>query len=231
MKDRKEVIEILWDGLKAAAHYGENYVNGINVAEQLYARIAPLREFPEEAVILCQKFDTSQRWLYDPIGDSPPKYSLTELITDLKRLWEGTEAIVIDGYRFPFTPIPFHPGPEGICPTCGGDRKLGTVPKEQKHWVACPACGGTGDRRVGERRVNDEKYWPPGFGRRIKGSDDDRRFYTTRKVDEIIKHEMGGFPYSACKYVPLGRRSNGKSRRKGVTTRRDGEERRKGEKS
>ncbi|KKK47179.1 hypothetical protein LCGC14_3157820 [marine sediment metagenome] len=44
--NKHEVIEILWDGLKAASHYGENYVNGINVAEQLYARIAP--EFSEE---------------------------------------------------------------------------------------------------------------------------------------------------------------------------------------
>ncbi len=168
--DKQEVIEILWDKLKNAAHYGENYVNGINIAEQLYARIAPLREFPEEefhALLLrFNGMDTASAWL-----------------DDCKRLWEGTD------------------------------------------------CDYTGERRVGERRVNDEKYWPPGFGRRIKGSDDDRRFYTTRKVDEIIKHEMGGFPYSACKYVPLGRRSNGKSRRKGVTTRRDGEERRKGEKS
>ncbi len=49
------------------------------------------REFPEEAVTLCQKFDTYQRWFYDPVAEiPPPEYSLTNLLADLKHLWEGT---------------------------------------------------------------------------------------------------------------------------------------------
>ena len=75
--NKHEVIEILWDELKAAAQYGFNYV-GKNVAEQIYARIAPLREFPEEefhALLLrFNGMDTASAWL-----------------DDCKRLWEGTD--------------------------------------------------------------------------------------------------------------------------------------------
>ena len=84
--NKHEVIEILWDGLKAASHYGENYVNGINVAEQLYARIAP--EFSEETEFevrcILAEFSTVTAMSQD------------EAVDKIKRLFEGEKTIVVD---------------------------------------------------------------------------------------------------------------------------------------
>ncbi len=59
------------------------------------------------------------------------------------RLWEGTV---------------LQERSKGGCPTCGG--RGGTYDEETGTEDRCEDCGGTGERRVGERRIKDEGECP-----------------------------------------------------------------------
>ncbi len=90
----------------------------------IYDRI--VREFPEEAV----------RKHLGQFMASSTEYQFSNLLADLKRLWEGQE--------------------KGGCPKCEGTGKVPiprkSMEQENKYWETCLDCDGTGERRKEKRR-------------------------------------------------------------------------------
>ena len=131
--NRQEVID--FETFKSIFYEERDRVNngkGVSAAYALrafYDRIAPLREFPEEAI---------RKYIRDELighGQTKPWW-VDETISIFKRLWEGTA----DQNR-----------KKGGCPKCGG-RGNNAPCDSMTYFRICPDCSGTGERRKGKRR-------------------------------------------------------------------------------
>ena len=145
--------------------------NAAGMARHIYARIAPLREFPEEAMkalvsdVWCRGYNSAVH----KVGKVPLFEDVSDIIADLKRLfWEGTE----DEPRVPYEEHPqnclcnYHSKhPKGGCPTCRGSRKVNLFEHEKSAcWPIandatvsppkrdCPDC--TGERTLENRTMS-----------------------------------------------------------------------------